>query len=523
MNHPHLPTQKHPVRMDGSRLACVLVIWNLVMVILALAMPANALISSFFDDFYYYVVIVRHWIESGTLSFDGTHLTNGFHPLWFALLALAYALLPHPESNLLVFTFVLQSVLASAGTWGFYLYLRQRFQHAPTQAYLGWAALIYFSLAFKIAYGGMETALTLGLLPWLLWMAHQPAATVMRFGLFTLLAALVVCSRLDSVIIVAPIWLFHVIKHQLHHPLEGASLARMPKLLVAAVSGGMPLLAYIALNWLHFGAPMPQSASAKALTTEPGPYFELVTMFAQGFALLIGGLWLVFFALYLRRLGKYMDHAWVDLSVLVWPAVFYAMLAWRSPWPLWPWYAYPMVVAAALGTVVYFLSSHHAGTTRWLVPLAAALLLAFPVRNLVVLDPLNPTPNIHSLHAAAQRLQAFEKTHPGRYAMGDRAGIAGYLMTSPILQLEGLVGGKTTLDAIDKEANLLAVMKQHGVNYYIATNLETTTDGCFVAQEPAQGGEQVKRMRARLCQEPVLRFQSSDNKGTVDTLVFAVD
>lgn len=44
------------------------------------------------DDAFYYFTIARNIAQSGKISFDGINLTNGFHPLWMAVVAFLYLL-----------------------------------------------------------------------------------------------------------------------------------------------------------------------------------------------------------------------------------------------------------------------------------------------------------------------------------------------------------------------------------------------------------------------------------------------
>src|SRR5271165_7009287 len=48
---------------------------------------------AFVDDAYYYFVVARHLVHNGQSTFDGFTLTNGYHPLWMALIALQYKFL----------------------------------------------------------------------------------------------------------------------------------------------------------------------------------------------------------------------------------------------------------------------------------------------------------------------------------------------------------------------------------------------------------------------------------------------
>jgi hypothetical protein len=51
--------------------------------------PARRLFSFCASDTFYYLTVARNVARTGSVSFDGEHLTNGFHPLWQAVTALA--------------------------------------------------------------------------------------------------------------------------------------------------------------------------------------------------------------------------------------------------------------------------------------------------------------------------------------------------------------------------------------------------------------------------------------------------
>ena len=46
------------------------------------------------DDAYFFMQIARNVVETGTPSFDGVHITNGFNPLWLCMLAALSKALP---------------------------------------------------------------------------------------------------------------------------------------------------------------------------------------------------------------------------------------------------------------------------------------------------------------------------------------------------------------------------------------------------------------------------------------------
>src|SRR5436190_17459979 len=60
------------------------------------------------SDTFYYLVVARH-IGEGVIAFDGVHPSNGFHPLWQALVSIPYlfGLFRQPAVTELAFTLVL--------------------------------------------------------------------------------------------------------------------------------------------------------------------------------------------------------------------------------------------------------------------------------------------------------------------------------------------------------------------------------------------------------------------------------
>ena len=53
-----------------------------------LAHDSSAYLGLLQDDYFYYAGVADHLVRDGRLTYDGIHLTNGFHPLWFSVIAL---------------------------------------------------------------------------------------------------------------------------------------------------------------------------------------------------------------------------------------------------------------------------------------------------------------------------------------------------------------------------------------------------------------------------------------------------
>src|SRR5262249_1894310 len=77
---------------------------------------SNAFLGLLEDDHYYYSIVAANLIRAGKLTYDGATITNGFHPLWFAVVALLRALFGRFGSAFFVALTVV-SVFAIAATY----------------------------------------------------------------------------------------------------------------------------------------------------------------------------------------------------------------------------------------------------------------------------------------------------------------------------------------------------------------------------------------------------------------------
>ena len=68
------------------------------------------------DDAFYYLAIADHSPQAGTFTFDGTHSTNGFHPLWQYALTLGFWLLGLAGKAQIWFAFSASLALTALGT-----------------------------------------------------------------------------------------------------------------------------------------------------------------------------------------------------------------------------------------------------------------------------------------------------------------------------------------------------------------------------------------------------------------------
>jgi len=245
-------------------------------------------------------------------------------------------------------------------------------------------------------------------------------------------------------------------------------------------AGLLPIILYFISNRVYFSNWLPVSAQVKMLSdgfhfnfraieavgTPRGALYILLTIVGLGAAL--------------RNLKRASSSPIVRILLFGFPLLFAITLALRMTWSSYMWYFYPYPVAAAAG----LLEIRSAISERWqkiidrlalpsfaIILLVAAVVLYRDVNGLtahinLVESRIRAQPNIY-LHALG--IRPFTETHPGRYAMGDRAGLTAFITGQPILQTEGLAADQAMVDSIREHADLLNVLRKYGVHYYVAS------------------------------------------------------
>jgi len=239
-------------------------------------------------DTFYYLTIARNIGLHGKSSFDGEHLTNGYHPLWQFMTAIPYAFrLPGANSPwilayLLVMAITLQSL--ALGLWsrifrrpdgslswffaffpaGVFALLSSPYWLVHSEAKLSAANAaegaqpVYGSLWAGL--NGMETSLVLACFAWIAWLFIQgkPLEKPARFGFALILFTF---ARLDHIFISLPILIGACIEHMRQEKTWRARL-RNPALAFAAFAG--PIVAYLLLNYFFVGSAAPTSGRLKS-------------------------------------------------------------------------------------------------------------------------------------------------------------------------------------------------------------------------------------------------------------------
>ena len=214
--------------------------------------------SPFFaDDSFFYLQVGRNFALGYGSTFNRLMSTNGYHPLWMLLCAAVYRVFPnrvvgfHMVAALIV-------VLNIIVLWVVTKLLQKL--HAP--AWIAWTILIPFLFGLQL---GTESSLSAALLSAMLlalyFFLDHPRWT--NGCAFNLLASLAVLARLDSIFVVACVWIAVLVwcirKHlqMSDSPALRIHLALIP--LYVVLWGN-----YLASNWIWFHTIMPISGLLKS-------------------------------------------------------------------------------------------------------------------------------------------------------------------------------------------------------------------------------------------------------------------
>ncbi len=458
------------------------------------------------DDLLYYLKVAQNLAHGRGSTFNGIAPTNGYQPLWFLVLTILSRFTENPRT-VLGFLAVSDWIAALAT----FLLARRLLRLSAARPLLVFALSAAVTLySVTLFFYGMEVTLTVPLLLGTICLLLRVDWLVGRWSrtfLLGLLLSALALSRIDTLIFGGLVLCGILLTPALRRLIRA-------DLVFGAVLGLLPLLAYFVLNRVEFDTFLPISGMAKELKLDRLPSLEPWRVFFHPLAAAFTLIFLIALVL-LPRIAPQLDQispmARVVLpAVILFPFVYYFILCCVSDWTLWGWYYYPLRTALCISLLVFTL---YPPSARLLGRPVVVGVLTFAV--FATLGGLRWRHQQVDIYDASVEIAHFAQTHPGTYAMGDRAGRVAYLMPNPILQTEGLMMDRPYLELLRRQTPLREVLARYHVRYYVGTAYDPFT-GCFQANEPAKAGPRSAHLRAQFCEPPQATFLHDG----VETLIF---
>ncbi|WP_035512146.1 hypothetical protein [Paraburkholderia nodosa] len=407
------------------------------------------------DDAYYYLGIVRNLIDHGVSAFLPPFSTNGYQPLWVALLSGSASIFGTAEKSLvgqiyaLSFLFLLLFCLASKVRYG--------------MAFPAVAATYYFSY---VTTAGMETSM----IPFF-FILYTSARSWPAKGA---IGSLLFLSRLDSLSVVVASDVLGVIQRK--------DVEFKKYLIILPVIG-----LYFAINHHYFGTALPVSGLAKSIGNVRGENISTgIAYFVEVRKCILPVLLglLVYLVLIRKSMHLvYRDELAISLISLIICATYYAI---NSGWKVWGWYYWPVLlfVYYIMLEVVTIIKSQHAPGKMiplyYLFAMIGVILflakpaLGFSYRTIQSLRESIVEPHKH-LTFGRRNIELISYLHaqnisPGSFfAMGDRAGSFGFFLGNEyrFIHTEGLVGPYSYYQAMSRDKGLDFINRLN-VNYLVA-------------------------------------------------------
>ncbi len=470
--------------------------------------------SLFVDDAYYYFKIAQHVVAGDGSTFDGISHTNGYHPLWLVVLLPVFAIVRSRTAALTVVK-ALCGALWIAALWQ--VGRIGRAIGAPVAMLIGCLPIAVYTAAAPRAlpFAGVETGLVLPLL----LAAIVPLVRAARTGpreewIAGVWLAVAVLARLDAVYVVGFLAVLVALRATAARgPHRVGALARV------ALPGAAVFVADLLVNRIWFGAALTTATRAKTMTPPTANNYPLHQYFNDpaSMPIIVGvgtasGLVVVAALLAARASrGERARRAplvrLADIVAALWLAGALATVVFdrQSSWALYPWYYYEAFLVLLLGPGVVLAAllpalRLPALSARTLTGAAAGALAVGAVAGVLLRVAADGGENFLTQNAAAAIALNKVLPHDAVVAMGDRAGVVGYFLDRPVVQLEGIVGSNEYLDAV-RHGHAHAFLRREHVTYYaksanLATRLLLEHDGgpgaaaheCGFRFEPYFGG-----------------------------------
>ncbi len=220
--------------------------------------PYETLTRLLDDDTFYYLQVARNTAAGNGVTFDGVSPTNGFQPLWMAILVLIFTVVPRNPDVVMHLTLALCSICSIASAYLVFRIISRvlGYRWSGLCAALFWA--LNYPAVIRIGLNGLETSLSLVTfaLTTYAYLHVRECATPRRMFLLGMLLGIAVLARVDHLAL-ALVFPLDLLCFNRGYPRP------RPAAWVAAFSGMTLMLAPWIIWSVHSsGTPVPASGQA---------------------------------------------------------------------------------------------------------------------------------------------------------------------------------------------------------------------------------------------------------------------
>ncbi|KJB97794.1 hypothetical protein N826_02180 [Skermanella aerolata KACC 11604] len=418
------------------------------------------------DDAFYYIVIAKNIAETSLSTFDGAMLTNGYHPLWTAILAawiyfFGDAIIPIKFLEALILSISLYylirliqpaNILSQAIAFGFFYYA------VNATSYMGMETTILF-----LAY----TALIVVLSSYTHFIADN------RGLVAGAAAVLCIAAQIEAAVFVIPVLILTLPSNK----------DRIYGLAMIGAAG----IGYAVANQVVFGTPAPISGEIKSFGGFHVNELFIEQLRSEGFKGILTGNYATVVVFYISSLAFLLSSfvnkqtkliiVGLELGLLV----FIVKLAFFSSWRVWEWYRFPiyLIVVPALIAGQDLLRQRNSqwrsgtperskfhGLNLALLGIAVMMGVIWPAYRTARALAYNQKMNFYDVNeeVAYQYRSVFGSS---LVAMGDRAGSFAYYNGGHVLQLEGLVNDKAYSEMLRTASDATEYLCRHDVKFVV--------------------------------------------------------